>query len=103
MKKQFITAISVIIAIIAIVAIIIYEKKPQNDANKVAATTEHITYVLKDYKGRIAIYENDSESPVTVYEVNTNSLPEEDAKRIRTGIKADNSAELHNLIEAYLS
>lgn len=65
--------------------------------------TEEKHYILKDFDGRLALFSNESGVPIEIYNIFTDSLPEEDKSEIKTGIKAKNEEELQKLIEAYLS
>lgn len=69
----------------------------------VEQTQPAVEYILRDYKGRIAVYKSTSTEPVEVFEVFSNSLPEEEYLRVMAGVTASNESELQMLIEAYTS
>ncbi len=60
------------------------------------------TYILKDYNGRIALFEKGSTEPIEVYDIFTQSLPEKDIKIIKDGITV-NQADIQLILEEYLS
>lgn len=60
-------------------------------------------YTLSDYKGRIALYKQGYAMPVEIYDIYVDSLPEEEQKKVETGINADTDAEILKIIEAYTS
>lgn len=68
----------------------------------VEESTEENVYVVKDYKGMIAIFYNDNQIPIQIFNIYTDTLPEEDAKKIKSGIKLT-SKELESFISDYTS
>ncbi len=82
-----------------------YTQNRQNSGNSdlINEKTEPITYRLADYEGRIAVYSSENAAPVEVFDIQTNSLPEEEYKRILSGIIAKDEKQLHQLIEIYTS
>ena len=60
-------------------------------------------YTIKDYNGKVAVFENDNTYPQNVYDSYTSVLPENDQKRLREGIVVTNTAELQRIIEDYTS
>ena len=61
--------------------------------------TQEITYMLKEYNGKIGVYENEA----LVYTIDTYvfTLPETDKQLLRDGIVTANKIELYELMEAY--
>ena len=57
------------------------------------------TYTLKDYNGKIGIYQNDS--LVYTLDVYVFTLPEKDKKLLNEGITFSNIEELYSAIEEY--
>ena len=77
--------------------------QPQNKQYaSVEESTEENVYVVKDYKGMIAIFYNDNQIPIQIFNIYTDTLPEEDAKKIKAGIKLT-SKELESFISDYTS
>ena len=58
-------------------------------------------YVLKDFNGRIAIFESTQNTPTEVLDVDLSSLPERDIERIKKGIFADSLSEIYSFAEDY--
>ena len=61
--------------------------------------TQEITYMLKEYNGKIGVYENEA----LVYTIDTYvfTLPETDKQLLRDGIVTADKIELYELMEAY--
>lgn len=64
---------------------------------------QNTQYTVKDYNGKVAVFENDNIYPQNVYDSYTSVLPENDQKRLREGIVVTNTAELQRIIEDYTS
>lgn len=60
-------------------------------------------YVLRSYNGRLAIFQNGSESPEMIFDVYTRLLPQADRERLESGISAPDYETLARLIEDYTS
>lgn len=60
-------------------------------------------YVLKDYGGKLAVFEADSVTPDIVFNVYVKNLPEFDAGELASGVYVRDSEELGRLIEDYIS
>ena len=60
-------------------------------------------YVLRDYGGKLAVFEADSVTPDIVFDVYIKNLPEFDIKELQTGVYARDTEELNRLIEYYIS
>lgn len=58
-------------------------------------------YVLRDYNGHAALFEEASDVPLAEYEVYTVLLPEEDAALLREGIPITDRAQLQTLLEDF--
>ncbi len=78
-----------------------------NDIDRREAETtspQQITvYTIKDYNGKIAVFENNSTNPQNVYDSYTSVLPESDQIRLREGIVVSNASDLQRIIEDYTS
>ena len=61
--------------------------------------TQEITYMLKEYNGKIGVYENEA----LVYTIDTYvfTLPETDKQLLRDGIVTADKIELYEIMEAY--
>ena len=58
-------------------------------------------FVLKDYKGNLAVFYSDSDSPFEILDVKTDSLPERDAEILKKGITTDTLGEIMSIVEDY--
>lgn len=65
--------------------------------------TKKKEYVIKDYKGNIAVFESDEKKPFRITDIEVKNLPEIDRKELKNGIIAKNDEQLHTLLEDYLS
>ncbi len=63
--------------------------------------TDGFAYVIKDYNGRVAVFQNGSDRPEEILDCPLDSLPQEEALRVRNGIPVSDEAQLQRLIEAY--
>ncbi len=61
------------------------------------------TYILKNYKGKIAVFKSDSKTPIKVTDTEISKLPKEDQKILINGIEAEDKLELDSLLEDYCS
>lgn len=73
------------------------EYQPVFEENNVE--NEKTTYILKEYNGKIGIFENDA----LIYTLDTYvfTLPENDKKLLKDGISVSTKEELYELLEEY--
>ncbi|MBQ8545873.1 MAG: hypothetical protein IJ437_02905 [Clostridia bacterium] len=110
-KKDYLKTI-IIFTLVLIVALAFFyfliSKKLDNSNNSGAENdqpafeeTENVDtrYIVKDYNGKIGIYENDS----LVYTLDTYifTLPEKDKKLLSEGISVSSKEELYEILEEY--
>ena len=102
MKKHYI--IITVIILSGILFFVSGTKNPITRVNQETTKPQHseLNYLLKDYNGRIALFYQNEEKPIEVYDIFTNSLPEKDAQRIKGGITVSTD-ELNNLLSDYIS
>lgn len=62
-----------------------------------------LTYIVKEFKGNIAVFEKDNSAPFKVIEVPVSSLPIEDQNLLSNGIEVHGEKELCSLLEDYCS
>ena len=63
-------------------------------------TAAGAVYYLRDSGGRVAVYARaGDETPLAVYDIYVNLLPESDALRLKNGIAVAGAAELQRLLE----
>ncbi len=60
-------------------------------------------YIVKEYKGNVAVFESGKETPFRITEVHLAELPSADRKLLEKGIKASNQEELNCILEDYCS
>lgn len=61
------------------------------------------SYSVKEYRGFIAVFKKGSEKPLRTTEISVKTLPEADQKILKNGIFAENSEQLNEILEDYLS
>lgn len=63
-------------------------------------TDQSVTYVVKDFNGRIAVFSrNIMDHPFRVTDICTRNLPKRDKDMLKNGIEAENETELGALLE----
>lgn len=100
MRKHFVIA-SVIIMLS--VAMTLYITIKPDSTDEKTETTQQPIYILSEYKGRLAVYEYNSPTPVSVYDIYTDTLPPKDTEILKSGIKIYTEKGLINIIEDYTS
>ncbi|BCI59847.1 BofC C-terminal domain-containing protein [Solibaculum mannosilyticum] len=58
-------------------------------------------WVMRDYQGKIAVFQDGNDDPTQVLDIYVNSLPEHDQDLLESGIRIDDQKELQQLIEDY--
>ena len=106
-RKKVVFGIIFAILFLLILSIVLY-KKPQEEVNKAEAppTTSNssLSYIVKDFNGSIAVFENGNENPIKVTEVHTSSLPKADQNMLLNGgIVVKNQSDLSSLLEELCS
>lgn len=69
---------------------------PQNEQMTVSDT-----YILREYEGQIAVFSDDSEMPVKVFDTAVSDLPKSDRELLELGITVETPEELQKLIEDF--
>lgn len=76
---------------------------PKTNLNKTrdngAPLTVSNTYTVREYEGQIAVFSDDSEMPVKVFDTAVSSLPESDRELLSLGITVETPEELQKIIE----
>ena len=67
------------------------------------ASSHSITYIVKNFNGRIAVFEDESTTPFKITEINIKNLPKEDQILLENGIRADSKEQLNSILEDYCS
>ncbi len=84
-------------------ALALVSQKTADITLPIEQTQQQVVYTLRDYKGKIAVYKGTSAEPIEVFEIFSNSLPEEEYIKVMAGVRANSESELQMLIEAYTS
>ncbi len=107
MKKSLTAVIVMIFAIFLGFALSYINKSTDISFNRqdipIRKISEEKRYLLKDYKGRLALFEDNPDKPSVIFKVYTDNLPDMDKFKLREGIYAENYEELLRLIEDYTS
>lgn len=103
MKKLFVGTIFVaILCILSIGTLLFFGKKSESINKKIESSkdTTNISYIVKDFKGNVAVFEKNSENyPFKVTKVFTKRLPKKDQLILKNGIEVENQNELNSLLE----
>lgn len=67
--------------------------------NKYISPVEY--YVLSEYQGKIAVFKNNDNIPINVFDTYISTLPLHDRTLIKEGIQVKTKEELQRLIEDY--
>lgn len=62
-----------------------------------------LTFLLGSHNGYLALWTEESIDPDRIYPYRISTLPPEDQKALRQGVRAENILELTQLLEDYLS
>lgn len=95
MKKLIIALSTIFCAIMIMVSIYTFIPRQQPQAAEDVQTE----YTVRDYGGKVAVFENNSSSPLVVYEIYTHLLPENDIELLRRGIKVASREQLQTCLE----
>ncbi len=63
------------------------------------AASSEAAYELRDTGGRVAVYAAGGDTPLAVYDIYVNLLPEGDALRLKSGMRVYGDAALESLLE----
>lgn len=96
--------LTVVMSCVVLLAVIYIPLQPEPTAQTGdSQTTDYPAYVLKDYYGKIAVFQTNKDQPDIVFDVYVSTLPEFDQKALQTGVFAQDMKELNRLIEDYTS
>ncbi len=88
------------VCLFAVVLLCIY-----TPTKSVAPQKEELTisdkYTLREYEGQIAVFSEDSELPVKVYDTCVSDLPQCDRELLELGITVETPEELQKIIEDF--
>lgn len=98
MKKYIFTT-----TLLLVLVFTIYSGNCTKKTNEYTSKNRTPIYLVSEHNGRLAIFNYNSSIPITVYNVNTNTLPQKDYEKIQKGIKIYTEKGLINLINNYTS
>ena len=104
LKRTILTAVAIIISIVAVTVAYStsHKTKSSNPKQKPKATITTNTFTVKEYNGKIAVFENGSSEPIkTIESPYIRDLPENDQILLAQGITVNGEAELNKLLEDY--
>ena len=79
------------------------DKKEASEPQAAEIPTSGYSYLVKEYEGKIAVFEENAASPFRVTSVALRDLPENDKILLKEGIKVTSLEELNDLLEDYCS
>ncbi|MCH5189959.1 MAG: BofC C-terminal domain-containing protein [Oscillospiraceae bacterium] len=72
-----------------------------NNAFQNESSTAKNTYTVREFDGQIAIFSDDSEIPVKVFDTSVSALPKSDRELLELGITVETPEELQRIIEDF--
>ena len=75
----------------------------QSQSGTDTASQNETAYILREYDGRLGVFEPGGAVPQTVLDIYIHNLPETDQQALKQGVVAENYAALIRLIEDYIS
>ncbi len=101
-QRRLVPVVMVCLVLIGIAAwvSVLLPQEPKPDDTPVKQVTQQ---VLREWNGQIALFEENADEPIEVYEVTVAALPEEEQQRLRAGIVIDGEEMLAALIDNYTS
>ncbi len=101
MKKSDTIGIGLAVVVFVLSVSIFFYAIGQSEEVAKAQNSEPVTwqYVIREYNGNIAVFEQGNDIPFELYEVPVETLPEEDVKSLQNGIQVRTEQELRRLIE----
>lgn len=102
MKKRTLI-ISLIILLVGYLTIFVLSDRSNNTNTAKITTQQENKYMLKEFNGMLALFENDLSQPKEIYNISISSFPEEDVVKLKKGIVVNGADELNRLLEDYTS
>lgn len=105
LKAKIISALCALAVVTAAFAVAIYLPAGRAVMMPVAQSVSQtaIGYIVKEYNGKIGVFESGSSTPFQVLDIKISRLPPEEQQRLETGITAKDHDELLSIIENYSS
>lgn len=101
MKKSDMVGIGLAVVVLVLSISVFFYAVGQSEEVAGAQNSEPVTwqYIIREYNGNIAVYENGTDVPFELYEVPVETLPEKDVKSLQDGIQVRTEQELRRLLE----
>ena len=74
-----------------------------NGTTATTAVTSSYARMLKEWDGQVALFIAGESEPLTVYEVDVRTLPEEEQRLLKDGVAVNSEEELAAILENYTS
>ena len=100
-NQTLFSLIAVFIVACASILIIASEFSPPKNKTDREKVTVGYQYIVKEYNGKIAIFDYETAVPVEILDCPLSSLPADEAEKLKSGINVATEAELQQLIEAF--
>ena len=101
MKKRVVITLTAIFTVAtAAILIILPDAQNNNKAGGETLTTGYL-YTVKEYEGKVAVFDYGAASPAEILDCPLSSVPEEEAEKLKAGIDVATETELQQLIEAF--
>lgn len=81
-----------------LIVVTIYNVIPAKNSGSSSSHNETV-YILTDYNGKVAVFTPESTQPITVYDIYTHLLPENDIEILRKGIRITSEQQLQSCLE----
>lgn len=97
MKKIFFLCLGLFCVVL--LCIYLPAKNTNQKTNDNTPFTVSNKYTVREYEGQVAVFSDDSEMPVKVFDTAVSVLPKSDRELLELGITVDTPEELQKLIE----
>ncbi len=101
--KNFFTAFCVTATIVFSIIAVFFSTQKETNISTDNMTKHTVQYKISDHSGKLAVFKNNSDIPIKIYNIYLENLPATDRKEIIKGITCEDDAELQRLIEDYTS
>lgn len=97
--RLFTLIFALIFTVLTVIFSITASATAKEDRKRISSFEQN--YILKDFQGRPAVFENGNTSPLYILDIFTDQLPERDRERIKNGITAKTLEEIRSMTEDY--
>ncbi len=95
-----------VFAVVCICAFTVLFISLNKDTSEIVKENPYLTetrYKVAEYQGKIAVFKNNSEIPLDIFDEYVSALPLHDRELLEKGILAETEEELQKIIEDYTS